>query len=82
MADREVLANPVNAPQPVTWFIANYYPTDSNNETATEVGSIFKTYDAAVSYGRTKLATEGVGIVYIQRVEGVCMYNLFDPEPN
>jgi hypothetical protein len=82
MADREVLANPVNAPQPVTWFVASYYPSDADNTEADEVGSIFRTYDSAVTYARTKLAAEGVGVVYIQKAEGSCVYNLFDPEPN
>jgi hypothetical protein len=82
MADREVLANPVNMPQPVTWFIASYYPTDADGQEADEVGEIFRTYESAVTYARAKLATEGQGVVYIQRVEGSCVYNLFDPEPN
>lgn len=82
MADRETLAMPVNQPQPVVWWIANYYPTDADGQAADEVGVIFRTYDSAVSYGRAKLAAEGVGIVFIQKTEGVCVYNLYEPEPN
>ena len=82
MANRENLEAPVNAPQPVTWFLANYYPTNADGQTASVVGVQFSTYEAAVSYGRTKLETEGVGVVYIQRVEGNVMFPLYVPEAN
>lgn len=82
MSSTNYAAQPYNAPQPVTWFILNYYPTDADGQTPTEVGAIFKTYEDAVDGARTKLATAGVGVCYIQRAEGVCVYNLYEPEPN
>lgn len=82
MANRENLQAPANQPQAVTWWLANYYPTDSDGEIATIIGTLFKTYDDAVSWGRAQLATEGVGVVYISLQSGYCMYPLFVPEAN
>lgn len=82
MANREVLANPANAPQPVQWWIASYYPTDAAGQAATTAGTLFKTYNDAVEWGRTTLAAAGVGMVLMIPYNGVAMYPLFDPEPN
>ena len=71
-----------NEPSPVTWWLASYYPTDADGQVASVVGIQFKTYDAAVSYARTTLATAGVGVVYIQQVVGTCVYPLYQPVPN
>jgi len=73
---------PANAPQPITWWLANYYPTNADGQTATVIGTLFKTYEDAVSYGRTYLATAGVGVVYVQKVEGFVMFPLYEPVPN
>lgn len=73
------LKSPNNAPQPVTWWLANYYPTDADGQAASVVGVQFKSYDDAVAYGRTTLKNAGVGVVYVQQVDGFVMYNLFDP---
>lgn len=81
MTSNDPVNQPFNSPQPVTWWILNYYPTDADGQTPTEVGALFKTYEDAVNGARTKLATAGVGVCYIQRAEGVCVYNLYEPEP-
>lgn len=73
---------PANAPQTVTWYLANYYPTNADGQVASVVGVQFSTYEAAVDYARTTLAAEGVGVVYIQKVEGSVVFPLFEPEPN
>lgn len=70
---------PVNAPQAVTVWLANYYPTNSPGETATVIGSVFETYDQAVTWARAKLLAEGVGCVYFSKNEGYVMYPLFEP---
>lgn len=75
------LKSPANAPQPVTWWLANYYPTDADGQAASVVGVQFSTYDAAVTYARTTLKNLGVGVVYIEQVTGVVVYNLYDPVP-
>lgn len=82
MADREVLANPVNSPQPVTWYIPNYYPTNAAGQTPTIVGGLFYDYGDAVAWGRTQLADAGVGVVYIEQVQGTVMFPLFAPTPS
>lgn len=80
MANREFLDMPANAPQQVQWFLASYYPTDADGQTASEVGVQFKTWDAAMDYARTKLAAEGVGVVFVQPISGYTVYPLFEPE--
>ena len=82
MSSTNYAAQPYNAPQPVTWWITNYYPTDANGQTPSEIATLFKTYSDAVDWARAKLAAAGVGVVYIQRAEGACVYNLYQPEPN
>jgi len=80
--DTVFAAMPVNAPQTVTWWIASYYPTDADGQIAMTIGYQFKTYDAAITYARAILATAGVGVVYVEKREGACVYNLYKPVPN
>jgi hypothetical protein len=75
------LKAPANQPQPVTWWLANYYPTDADGQAASVVGVQFKSYDDAVTYCRTTLTAAGVGVCYVQQVQGFVLYPLFDPTP-
>lgn len=80
VADAERLE--CNRAQPVNMYLANYYPTDVEGQTADVIGSIFETKEAAEAWGRAKLETEGVGVVFISFTSGFVLYPLFRPEPS
>ena len=82
MANANSVNMPVNAPLPVTWFLASYYPTDADGQVASIVGVKFSTYNDAVTWARAQLATAGVGVVYVQQLTGCCVYPLYDPVPS
>lgn len=74
--------NSVNEAQPVNWWIMNYYPTNVDGQVASQVGTLFSTKAQALVAARAQLASAGVGMCFIQRVDGLAVFNLYQPEPS